>query len=904
VGSVGGTKALGGANRVTVFRSRKSFLKSSLRIIIDLSIISAFAAIYSLLLGTWRNYPLGYDAYGHVSEIQFILSYFPHIQWDHQWAGGMPIAAFYFTLPFYLIAAFAKAGGFSIGFALQSMAVLSFILIGIGLYAFVWELTKERKIALAMTLLSLSCPSLWSGVTPTGMYHRVVATVTLPFFLWALARFLNKQSKGRYIVATLALGLAVQSYVLMGLIALLSLGIIIIASHLPWGKKFHFLVILGLPGVLLAAYYYLPFAYITLYTGSYASPHFIGTTIQVPPPLANFFYPSHATPIRMISLSPLVLPLVTVLSLRYITSKRRNPTTSGQLRGLGLLSLAFTLYGIAIYFGYPANWYYTNFWPADSLSYLPFFLGPYCGIILAHQLRSDKWATRTWYPLFASLVLLTLGASLLALGPDSFRYSPNTSLAGYDVIAPLLGQEVKNAQYRFGTDNAGIAAWFNYKFATPQTRDYLAQADLIPDWRYWLQEAVWKFNDNNGETEYLLDWFSVKWFVVGPPHHNFAKFLALPERYDSISFGGTEDMHGFIFRGSSPILSASNAPALLLLGSNRGYDNLLRALSHSNYNSQHAIPIRGPEFIDELTLGVLSQFEVVILYDYQYHDQKQAFTLLGDYVRNGGGLIIETNNSPHTTAFSLPDPLPVMSTKATHYGTDWNLSSVEHEIVEDIDLSSFGPAIYAGGPWGVSSVAEESIRDWASPVLRANGHPIVVAGDYGEGRVIWTGMNLLYHISSYRNVEESRFLGQMVDWVVGEREEGWPEYQAEFMHPEKRVVIVASPARGILFKESYFPNWHAYVAGQERRVYRAGPDFMYVPISQEISYPLQVILLYEKSWLEKISIGISLLTLGGLIFYALEGWVVPPLPRRFRRLLLQRPAMALKAVRDRWADEE
>jgi len=165
-------------------------------------------------------------------------------------------------------------------------------------------------------------------------------------------------------------------------------------------------------------------------------------------------------------------------------------------------------------------------------------------------------------------------------------------------------------------------------------------------------------------------------------------------------------------------------------------------------------------------------------------------------------------------------------------------------------------------------------------------------------------MNLLYHIASYQSEEESRFLAQMIQWVSNEDEVAQPQYEARFVHPQRREVTVQSRAKGVLFKESYFPNWHAYVAGQERRIYRAGPDFMYVPISEEISYPLQVILLYEKSSLEKISIGISLLTLAGLIFYALEGWVVPPLPRRFRRLLLQRPAMALKAVRDWWADEE
>jgi len=37
-----------------------------------------------------------------------------------------------------------------------------------------------------------------------------------------------------------------------------------------------------------------------------------------------------------------------------------------------------------------------------------------------------------------------------------------------------------------------------------------------------------------------------------------------------------------------------------------------------------------------------------------------------------------------TAAFSLPDPVPAVSTKAADYGADWNLPSVEHEICETI----------------------------------------------------------------------------------------------------------------------------------------------------------------------------------------------------------------------------
>jgi len=45
-----------------------------------------------------------------------------------------------------------------------------------------------------------------------------------------------------------------------------------------------------------------------------------------------------------------------------------------------------------------------------------------------------------------------------------------------------------------------------------------------------------------------------------------------------------------------------------------------------------------------------------------------------------------------TAAFSLPGPVPAVSTKAADYGADWNLPSIEHERYETIAtaLNSLG----------------------------------------------------------------------------------------------------------------------------------------------------------------------------------------------------------------------
>ncbi len=78
---------------------------------------------------------------------------------------------------------------------------------------------------------------------------------------------------------------------------------------------------------------------------------------------------------------------------------------------------------------------------------------------------------------------------------------------------------------------------------------------------------------------------------------------------------------------------------------------------------------------------------------------------------------------------------------------------------------------------------------------------------------------------------------QALQWLFGEDATSSPSYQAEFVNPEKREVTLRSPAGGVLFKESYFPNWKARFitekGTQSLPIYQAGPGMMYVPLDGE-----------------------------------------------------------------------
>ncbi len=876
-------------------KNRFTVARGYLGTIVDLAAILLFLAAVGRFLSAFAGFPKGFDAFGHISQIRILVRYFPHINWNHLWYSGLPVLQHSYPPLFYLLgAALAAILPISIPSTILLLSALSHFVILACAYGVVRIFTGSRLSGLFAAALTISSPAFWAYIIYDGHYPRVLATLFLALAAYfALAYFKASEARGArlyWVGMVISVAASMSTHPIGGLALLL---IMLIATAFPDSLLDKVKAVVGVvvSVAFLSAYFYLP-SY-TLGPG----PGTLLTSGYQPLPLRNLFSSGRVFESLPIIMIPLTAILLFILTWRVVTGHRA--TSPKVLVPFASLSGLLTFY---VLIGHWAEFdlYIRGFAPAHTLYYISIFTALLDGLVLGMISKGLGGGANKF---LAALLAFTVAFTLFMI-PSTKKGIVDLDTELKHEIQRILPLKPEERDFRLGVAWDGGADWINAKHDIPQTRGYLAQSVLYPDWQFWLEYAVWTQEDNYQETDFLFDWYAVRGFYSNPLTDSANKFLGVQDSYAPLGQTENGDIYSFAYQRSSPILSATLTPNLLHLGSGTGYELLLHGLAYSNFNSQHLVPLRGPQYIDELTLEELSQFGAIILYDYQYHDQKQAFTLLGDYVRNGGGLIIETNNSPDTTAFSLPDPVPVMSTKATDYGTDWNLSSVEDEMVEDIDLSRFGPAIYAGGPWGVSSVEEESIRDWASPVLRANGHPIVVAGQYGQGRVVWTGMNLLYHIASHQNEEESRFLARMIQWVSNEDEVVRPQYEARFVHPQRREVTVQSRAKGVLFKESYFPNWHAYVAGQERRIYRAGPDFIYVPIPQGTSYPVQVIFEYRKSSLEQAAAAISFVTFTALLLYLWKGWILPPTWRGAGASALRKSTTFLAPLREWWEKEE
>jgi len=300
-----------------------------------------------------------------------------------------------------------------------------------------------------------------------------------------------------------------------------------------------------------------------------------------------------------------------------------------------------------------------------------------------------------------------------------------------------------------------------------------------------------------------------------------------------------------------------------VIGQPENYQVVFRDLSYSDFDTSHAIPVQGGPYVDDYSAQDLAQFDEVLIYGGRAHDSARAYDLLNGYVRSGGGLIVESSGSPLAGGSGVNEPLPITGATRHEVDGDWQFKVASSPITDGIDFSRFGPASYSGGPWTVS--AASGIRSWAKTLVQSGADSVVVAGQLGQGRVVWSGLNLPFHIDSYPSAEESRFLTTAMTWASRSRNVAAASSSAHRDGPQQMTVSVSSNARGVLFKESWFDRWRAYVNGQKVNVLSAGPGFMYIVFPKDTQFPATVQWRYEKSVVDWAGIVTSAATLIALV---------------------------------------
>ena len=903
-----------------------------------LLVIIAFTFLMSYVTTQTGYYPMEMnDFLANASRTRFMLDFWPHINWNHEWGAGMPFFLWYAPFPFFFVMIFAKILS-NTEMALAVLTVLSFAFMGAGVYGIVYETTRKRLLGVFCAFLSISLPAYWYRVV-VGTVPRMISTALMMVSLWLLIKFLrnydenNRQiSKKLFIPLIISLSLSFQNHIFIAAITGFFIFVIIFIVVKGFKEKIiMFLKILAIP-LLLSFYFLFPF-FVTVSQTILLGKQSIG--IYHADPAIPSLYLYH-DPAKLVmhggGLSPLVLPFIGIFLLIVLFGRLTRGDSFGKriIVSFFVLTIAFVLFGTAIYLGYPANWYSVNFVPDEGFYFLALVTPVLWGVLFYYIFGRKKYL---YYP------TLVVFFALLAIF-IRWQYPHNNEFALYDkeyypvskeniAISPIqkmLENDLNELNYRFAHPATEFGYFFNYAWRVPETRDFFAQGNLHPDWRAWLENAIWEWEDNYDEVNFLMDWYGIKWFVVSRPIdllENKKKFEARPDLYQSVVkvegetakiltsgiYGGFE---GFVFKEAYPILAASQSPSLLVVGAkdfNKSYDPVIRDLALLNINSQILIPVRGKEFIDDYNLDELSNFDSIILYQYKIKNIDKAEALLHDYVEKGGGLIIEASDFVDISLKSeLAEKIMGVGIREVSINSDWQFQAEKSAITSGIDFNKFSPALYLNSPWKVN--VAKTTTDQVDNILLTNGEPAVMAKNLGSGRVIFSGLNLPYHIRNNNtlNLEETRFLVNMYKWVLNTdlKKAAPAKYETKFINPEKREVLLSGDANGVVFKENYFGNWHAYLKQGSQKtnltIYSAGPDFMYVSLP-DFTPGATLFLQYRKSALENISLCITIFIGLGFVVYMLEGWLFRPILPKIKKLTLGKFSKKTKKWWDKDEDE-
>ena len=811
--------------------------------------------------GAFTGTVKGYDGWGHLTKVVLVLRDFPAVDWNYDWYSGSPFFLGGYPPLFYFAASAVAWLGVNGAVAMNLLMALSYVGMTLSLYGLVRVASGSRLAAIVASGLLLATAADWTPFVQQGLYTRIFGMGFASVAILAATLYVRRQTIARYAICIVAVWGALNSHVVLGALAVFAVGLVLVLVPGADGHTRPSRAALLIPPILLSAFYYLPLAFYSQSGGQLTAAY---------PPLGVADLVLPAAPYVNAPLVPL-LPITVLALIAWLRFRSRPPiaVTTRLMLVCGLLSAALLLYALAPLPRVPGLRSY------DMLFFLGWFLAALTGLALGSiKISLARWQENTGAVVLVAATLVAILGVVPFVTQTMVRNAatPQTALSGWQPI------DAAETNFRVASPSDNLSVWLNAIYDVPQTRGYGAGPQITnPDWQFWLDSTAWNGNASEAQRRFLFDWYAVKWIYVPAPYMSSTagvvpKLTGHPELYAALPSTDGATSLTFSYLDPTPIAVATNAPTILVIGQPENYQVVVRDLSYSDFDTAHAIPVQGGPYVDDYTAQDLARFDEVLIYGGLAHDHARALDLLNGYVTSGGGLIVESNGSPLASGSGLSEPLPITGTADHQVAGDWQFAPESSPITDGIDFSSFGPPIYNGGPWTVA--AATGVKSWAHAVVRSGADPVVVAGQLGQGRVVWSGLNLPFHIDSYRSAEESRFLTTAAAWASRSQNDVAAMSSANREGPQQVTISVKSQARGVLFKESWFDRWHAFVNGREVDVLRAGPGFMYVLLPNDSKFPATVQWRYEKSPADWAGIAVSVVALIALITWPRwRGWL-------------------------------
>lgn len=386
---------------------------------------------------------------------------------------------------------------------------------------------------------------------------------------------------------------------------------------------------------------------------------------------------------------------------------------------------------------------------------------------------------------------------------------------------------------------------------------------------------------------FFFDWYGIRHIEMGETDFETASYLK-----DKPLITSSEKSLNIIYNDIDknfigPIYAPTNAKTIAVVSPETQYDNFIRTLSYTNFNSEKLIPIYLGEKLGSINKKNLNDFDAVYLYGYKNSlFSSNVWTKLADYVKNGGNLIIETGQKVSQTEINnLPEVFPVNKTKLTVVTKPWKVELEKNEITQNVPDSDFNPLNAKYLPYSISESSPKDLRSWAKPVLTKDNSIVFAYGKLGKGSVVWSGINLPFHAIDNRNTSEAVIFANSLNWFFPQFDVPIRDFEVE--HPKSEKIIVSSDmGNGFLLKENYNPGWVAKLNNKRVKIYKAGLMQMYVVRNGTSKNKDVLVLKYNGSPIHWILFVISSISFLSILLYLIFNKNVLSLKQRLPRLSL------------------
>lgn len=418
-----------------------------------------------------------------------------------------------------------------------------------------------------------------------------------------------------------------------------------------------------------------------------------------------------------------------------------------------------------------------------------------------------------------------------------------------------------------GNIGAILQVWGNVTDA-PTINQFLYRGSLIQSMRGFSETVFFGKDVRNHNPKLLSDfarWIGYKYIVTANGVEDVKHYLAS----DWLEIENDSGWQIHEFKDYQGMVTATQRPMVLVIGNKKGaYESVFTASSYGVLPYDTAWLVEGGERMDNYSPNDLEKYDGIILYGYSYRSKSKAFTLLDQYIKNGGKVFIDTgwqfvskDWELEKTPFFFPTASLVWSNNLTP-----GEYSLQKDQAEELGVKEI-PIEWEGKPWGISEGT--SLREWARPILTLEGKTIMAGGEYGKGKVVWSGLNLFGYLSYNRYKDELVNLGFSIfsDLFPEEFEnEDRLSINLSRNFPDKVEITLNDPIgenTALLWREPYSPDWVVKIKDnkvQRLPTYRSGPGFLltYLPKTEG---PTNVILEYKLGFVGFISKLISIFTL-------------------------------------------